>query len=131
MSKSYEFLKECGVFYVLTVNDDKPCGRPFGAVMEYENKLYITTANMKAVYKQMKANTKIQIIALKGGTRDWIRIDGNAVECMDLDIKQKMLEECPILQKRYDSANCEYFALFELVNKKADLNINGEFISVD
>lgn len=131
MSKSYEFLKECGVFYVLTVNDDKPCGRPFGAVMEYENKLYITTANMKAVYKQMKANSNIQIIALKGGTRDWIRIDGNAVECMDLDIKKKMLEECPVIQKHYNSPTCEYYAVFQIDNKKAFINTDGGFIEVD
>ena len=41
MSKVYEFLKECGYFYVLTINGDYPAGRPFGAVMEYYNKLYI------------------------------------------------------------------------------------------
>ena len=34
MSKAYEFLKECGYFYVLTINKDFPAGRPFGAVME-------------------------------------------------------------------------------------------------
>lgn len=36
MSKEYEFLKQCGYFYVLTINDKFPAGRPFGAVMEYE-----------------------------------------------------------------------------------------------
>lgn len=34
MSKEYDFLKECGYFYVLTINGDYPAGRPFGAVME-------------------------------------------------------------------------------------------------
>lgn len=34
MSREYEFLKECGYFYVLTINKDFPDGRPFGAVME-------------------------------------------------------------------------------------------------
>ena len=38
MSKAYEFLKEYGYFYVLTINDNFPAGRPFGAVMEYDNK---------------------------------------------------------------------------------------------
>jgi len=36
MSKTYEFLKECGAFYVVTVNDNNPAVRPFGAVMEYD-----------------------------------------------------------------------------------------------
>ena len=36
MSKAYEFLKECGSFFVLSINGDYPAGRPFGAVMEVE-----------------------------------------------------------------------------------------------
>lgn len=28
MSKAYEFLKECGYFYILTINSDYPAGRP-------------------------------------------------------------------------------------------------------
>ena len=39
MGKAYEFLKECGVFYVLTINGDYPAGRPFGAVMEVDEDL--------------------------------------------------------------------------------------------
>lgn len=31
MSKAYEFLKECGAFFVLTLNGEYPAGRPFGA----------------------------------------------------------------------------------------------------
>lgn len=42
MSKAYEFLRECGYFYVLFINKDFPAGRPFGAVMECDNKLYIS-----------------------------------------------------------------------------------------
>lgn len=34
MSGALEFLRECGVFYVLTINGDFPAGRHFGAVME-------------------------------------------------------------------------------------------------
>lgn len=41
MSATYDFLKECGVFFVLTVDGSQPIGRPFGAIMEYENSLFI------------------------------------------------------------------------------------------
>lgn len=41
MSKAYEFLKECGSFFVLTINKDYPAGRPFGAVMEIDDDLYV------------------------------------------------------------------------------------------
>ena len=114
MGTVYEFLKECGVFFVATVNDTAPAVRPFGAVMEHEGELYISTANTKNVYAQMKNNPAIQIVALKSGTRDWIRIDGNAVEVHDIGIKQKMLEECPVLVKHFGTADCESFALFRV-----------------
>lgn len=131
MSKVYEFLNECGVFYVLTMKDGKPCGRPFGAVMEYNGKIYITTSNTKDVYKQMKNNDNIQIVALKNGTRDWIRIDGNAKECFDLRIKKRMLEECPVLKNRYSFEDCEYYALFKVENIQANLNVDGKFFEVN
>ena len=42
MSKAYEFLKECGAFFVLSINGDYPAGRPFGAVMEVGDDLYLS-----------------------------------------------------------------------------------------
>lgn len=32
-----------------------------------------------------------------------------------------MLEECPILSKRFDSEACEYFALFKIIDMEAYL----------
>ena len=91
MSKTYDFLKECGYFYVLTMNGDFPAGRPFGAVMEYEDKLYISTNDGNSVHKQLRDNGNIQIIAKKENSREWIRITGKAAECTDIEMKQKML----------------------------------------
>ncbi|NOW38969.1 putative pyridoxamine 5'-phosphate oxidase family protein, partial [Clostridium butyricum] len=41
----------------------------------------------------------MQIIALKNVTRNWVRVNGVAEECFDIDIKQNMLVECPVLTK--------------------------------
>lgn len=131
MSRSYEFLKECKVFYVLTVNAGRPAGRPFGAVMEYENTLYFSTADTKDVYRQLTEDPNIQILALKPGTRDWLRINGRAAECRDMHIRQKMLEECPALRKHFDSPECEHFAVFGVEEKEAYLNVDNEFIEID
>ena len=114
MSKVGEFLKECGVFYVLTINGDLPAGRPFGAVMEYNDDLYISTGDMKDVYKQLKNHAQMQIIALKSGTRNWVRINGIAEECVDLDIKQKMLEDCPNLTEHFPTPDAPHFAVFKI-----------------
>ena len=122
MSKAYDFIKECGVFYVLTVSGNSPVGRPFGAIMEYNDRLYITTADTKQVYIQIKENASIQILALKPGTRNWIRLSGIAVETTDLLLKQMMLDECPVLSKHYASADAPHYVLLEVAVTHAELN---------
>ncbi|MCU6790452.1 pyridoxamine 5'-phosphate oxidase family protein [Agathobaculum ammoniilyticum] len=114
MSKIYEFLKECGHFYVLTINGDFPAGRPFGAVMEYDGKLYISTNNENQVHKQLRENGNVQILAKKERTREWLRITGKSTECVDINMKKKMLEECPVLSKRFLSAEEEKYLLFQV-----------------
>ena len=114
MSKAYEFLKDCGCFYVLTINGNYPAGRPFGAVMEHNDKLYISTNNRNQVHKQLRENENIQILAKKEGTREWLRITGKATECVDIYLKQKMLKECPILSNHFSSAEDEKYLLFQI-----------------
>ena len=129
MSKTYDFLKECGTFFVATINKDAPASRPFGAIMELGGELYFSTANTKDVYTQLISNPSIQIVALKAGTRDWIRVDGKAVEINDLHTKQAMLDSCPVLLKHFSSNDSESFALFKVIEKTALLNTsNGAFI---
>lgn len=115
-----QFLKECEAFFVLSMNGDFPSGRPFGAVMEYDGDLYISTDNRKNVYNQLKNHPQMQIVALKQGSRDWIRINGIASECIDFIIKKKMLMECPNLKKHYNAENDIHFALFQI--KIVDVN---------
>ncbi len=114
MSEIYDFLKECGTFFVLTINNDFPAGRPFGAIMEYNEDLYISTTDEKDVYKQLKENPNMQIISLKPGTREWVRINGIAKECYDMEIKKKMLEECPVLKKHFDAPDTPHYVVFQI-----------------
>lgn len=114
MSKLYDFLTECGTFFVLTINDDFPTGRPFGAVMEYQDDLYISTTDIKPVYKQLKEHSNMQIVSIKPGTREWIRINGIAKECNDIEIKKRMLEECPVLSKHFPTPDTPHYAVFQL-----------------
>lgn len=114
MSKAYEFLKECGSFFVLTMNGDYPAGRPFGAVMEVDGDLYLSTNDMNQAHKQMRENEHIQIVAKKTESREWIRITGVAEECDDKVLKDRMLEECPVLQQRFDAVGMEHFLMFKV-----------------
>ncbi len=114
MSQAYDFLKECGSFFVLTVNGDYPAGRPFGAVMEVGEYLYLSTNDMNQAHKQMREHEKIQIVAKKANSRDWIRISGIATECENKELKDKMLIECPILQQRFGAVGMEHFIMFRV-----------------
>ncbi|MDR3217155.1 MAG: pyridoxamine 5'-phosphate oxidase family protein, partial [Clostridiaceae bacterium] len=59
-----KFLIEAGAFYFCT-SDSKPHCRPFGAVAKIDGKLYFSTADTKAVYRELVANPNIQIVACK------------------------------------------------------------------
>ena len=122
MSEAYEFIKSCGAFFVLTFNGDFPAGRPFGAIMEHEGDLYISTSDMKAVYKQLKACPNVQLVALKPGTRVWIRVTGTATECTDVAVKQKILDTCPLLTHHFPSPNAPHFAVFRISVLDAQMN---------
>lgn len=121
MSEAYKFLKECGSFFVLSINGDFPAGRPFGAVMEVGDNLYLSTNDLNEAHKQIRLNGNIQIVAKKPDSREWIRITGVASECNDIDLKQKMLIECPILQQRFNAVGIEHFLLLKVEVKNVEM----------
>ena len=78
LNEVLEFLRNCGTFYLATDDDGRPRVRPFGAVAEFEEKLYIVTNNQKDVYQQMKKNPKVEISGMSKGK--WIRVSGTVEE---------------------------------------------------
>ena len=99
MKETLEFLKKAGTFYLATVEGDQPHVRPFGAVCEFEGKLYIVTNNTKDVYKQMAANPKIEISGMAGGK--WIRLKAETVRDDRFEARKAMLDENPSLRNMY------------------------------
>ena len=99
MKETMEFLQKAGTFYLATVEGDQPHVRPFGAVCEFEGKLYIVTNNMKDVYKQMEANPKIEISGMAGGK--WIRLKAEAVRDDRFEARKAMLDANPSLRNMY------------------------------
>ncbi len=91
MNKATEYLKTCGTFYLATVEDGQPHVRPFGAVCEFEGKLYIVTNNQKKVYRQMKANGKVELCGMDKGT--WIRVEGEVKEDTRREARVAMMED--------------------------------------
>lgn len=96
-------LKECNVFYLATVDGDQPRVRPFGALAVYNNHLYLQTGKVKNVFKQLEANGKFEICALKPSGTEWIRISGRLVNDDSLQAKEYMLEQNPGLKRMYSA----------------------------
>ena len=110
MKEVYEFLKECGVYYLATVDNDKPKVRPFGTAEIFEDKLYIQTGKKKDVYKQILANPNVEICAFKDGK--WIRIEGKLVPDDRLEAKKDMLDKNPNLRGMYNENDDNTIVLY-------------------
>ena len=103
MQEVLDFLKDCGVFYLATVEGDQPRVRPFGALAVFEGKLYTQTGKIKSVSKQLAANPKAEICAFKGGK--WIRIETTLVDDPRLEAQEAMLEQNPGLARMYKAGD--------------------------
>ena len=100
MKEVYEFLKDCGTYYLATIDDNKPRVRPFGTINLFEDKLYIQTGKSKKVYKQIEKNNNFEICAFKDG--QWLRISGELVNDDRLEAKKDMLDHYLELRNMYD-----------------------------
>ena len=110
MKETRDFLKECGVYYLSTIDGDKPRVRPFGIAEIFENKLYIQTGKKKDVYKQILANPNAEICAFKDGK--WIRIECKLVPDDRVEAKKDILDKNPSLRSMYNELDDNTIVLY-------------------
>ena len=96
MKEAYDFLRDCGTFYIATEENGQPHVRPFGAISDFEGRLYIETNNQKKVYQQLVKNGKVEICGMHDGK--WIRIEGTVKEDLRREARVAMLEDNPSLK---------------------------------
>lgn len=101
MERVCQFLKDCGTYYLATVEGDQPRVRPFGTANIFDGKLYIQTGKVKDVSKQIAANPKVEISGFTGGK--WIRLTGTLVNDDRVEAKQSMLDAHPALKNMYSA----------------------------
>ena len=107
MQSVYEFIKQCGTYYLATVDGDQPRVRPFGTINIFDGKLYIQTGKSKDVSKQIQANPKVEISCFADGK--WLRVAGKLVRDERREAKASMLDAYPHLRGMYseDDDNTE------------------------
>jgi len=113
MEKTYNFIKEAGVYFLATAEEDQPRVRPFGTIHIFDGKLYIQTGKVKPVAKQIMANPKVELCAFKDGT--WIRLSGELVADERVEAKKSMLDAYPDLRGMYNE-NDDNTAVFYFKN---------------
>lgn len=110
MKEVQEFLKDCGVYYLATIDGDIPRVRPFGTAEIFDGHLYIQTGKKKDVAKQIMANPMVEICAFKDGK--WLRVCGKLVNDERIEAKKDMLDKNPGLRRMYDENDDNTMVLY-------------------
>lgn len=100
MEEVQTFLKDCGIYYLATIDGNQPRVRPFGTAEIFDKHLYIQTGKIKDVSKQLKENSNVELCAFKDGK--WIRVLGRLVKDDRVEAKKDMLDKNPDLRRIYD-----------------------------
>ena len=110
MKEVQEFLKECGVYFLGTIEGDQPRVRPFGTAEIFEDHLYIQTGKNKDVYKQIEKNPKVELSCYKDGK--WLRVSGKLIPDDRVEAKKDMLDKNPDLRRMYDENDDNTIVLY-------------------
>jgi uncharacterized pyridoxamine 5'-phosphate oxidase family protein len=110
MKEVQEFLKDCGVYYLATIDGDKPRVRPFGTAEIFEDHLYIQTGKKKDVFKQIESNNNVELCGFKDGK--WIRVSGKLIADDRTEAKKDMLDKNPELRAMYNENDDNTIVLY-------------------
>ena len=123
MKRVYDFLKKSQVYYLATVEGDRPRVRPFGTVNEFEGRLYIQTGKVKPTSRQLLANNKAELCAFCDGA--WLRVACELISDERLEAKKSMLDAYPELRGMYDE-NDGNTQVFYMQNATATFSAFGK-----
>ena len=116
VKKVYNFLEKAGTFYLATVEGDQPRVRPYGALLYFEDKIYIMAFGKTNATRQIAANQKAEICAFKGQT---LRIECELVEDNRPEVGKALVDKMPVLKNLGLGENGENGVMYYLKNATA------------
>ena len=116
VKKVYDFLEKAGTFYLATVEGDQPRVRPYGAMLFFENRIYIMAFGKTNATRQITINQKAEICAFKGQT---LRIECRLVEDNRPEVGKALADKMPVLKPALGE-NGENGVMYYLTDAKAD-----------
>ena len=114
--KVYDFLEKAGTFYLAPAEGDQPRVRPYGAMLFFEEKIYIMAFGHTNATRQIAANRKVEICAFKGQT---LRIECKLVEDNRPEVGRALVDKMPVLKPALGE-NGENGVMYYLKDAKAD-----------
>lgn len=124
MSRAYDFLKECGFYYLLTIDGDYPSGRPISQILEKDGVMYFGTRAGKAMHHQLTQNPNVGLLGFNKGR--WLRLYAKAVETNDMAIREQYLNRIPQEIERFGNAENPALVVYELQLVKAAIHSPGD-----
>ena len=116
IEKVYDFLEKAGTFYLATVEADQPHVRPYGAILLFEDKIYIMAFGNTNTTRQIASNPKVEICAFTGQT---LRIECDLVEDRRPEVGKALVDKMPVLKPALGEHG-EHGVMYYLKNAKAD-----------
>ena len=118
IAKINDLITRAEVFYLATVDGDRPKCRPLGFHLLDGDKIYFGVGTFKEVYKQMQANPNVEISAWDG--EHILRYYGKANLDKNEAIAEKAFELMPELAEIYKSNGWE-MGIFYLEDATAEI----------
>lgn len=118
IEKVDELLTKAEVFYLSTVDGNKPKVRPLGFHLLKEDKIYFGVGTFKTVYKQMEENPNVEIAAWDG--EHFLRYYGVANLDKQEEIAKEALSLMPEVAQLYNANGWE-MGIFYLDNATAEI----------
>lgn len=102
MQEFIEFFEKnlCG--YLATTEGNMPRVRPWSFLFFEDGKFWFLTTNNKRVFKQLQENPYIEFCSCSSDSIH-CRLSGKIEFCNDLNIKNRVLTERPILKEIYEN----------------------------
>ena len=110
IQKIDDILTKAEVFYLATVDGEKPKVRPLGFHLLFDDKIYFGVGTFKEVYKQMEANPKVEVAAWDG--EHFLRDYGTADLTKNEAVVEKSVELMPEIAEAYKSNGWEMGVFF-------------------
>lgn len=118
IEKVNEIITKAEVFYLATVNNNKPKVRPLGFHLLEGDKIYFGVGTHKDVYKQMEANPNVEIAAWDG--EHFLRYYGVADLSKNEAVVETAFELMPEIAEAY-KANGWEMGVFYLDDATAEI----------